>query len=145
MMEKKVAILKHDNETGKKEVYYIIYDSIFDIRRKADNIYAMKKLIELEKLAKEDPSIKYEFKLIDEDELQAYLANCEINDKMPVNTGSYFNFLIYHARQIDELMNKSPSNINMQNYDHRSLICWIKKCIKEFEDNQITIQTMKKG
>jgi len=144
-MEKKVAILKTDKTTNKKEVFYIVYESIFNIRRKNNsNLYAFKKMIELEKLAKSDDSFTYEFKLIGEDDIEIYLSNCLLNDKQSAQQGSFFAFLIFYARAIDEFINNEPSKITMTNYNVQSLIDWTKKHIKKFNFDQPSAVTKKK-
>lgn len=144
-MEKKVAILKIDKNNNKKEVIYISYDSIFDIKRKNSYIYALKKLIELEKLVKGDDSITYEFKLIEDDDLEVYLSNCLINDRQCAPQGSFNSFLVYYARTIDEFINEEPSKININNYNLNAIIEWTKQRLKEQRDVQVDRKHTKKG
>lgn len=145
-MEKKVAILKTDKTTNKKEIFYIVLESIFDIRRKnTSNLYAFKTLMELERIAKYDETIAYEFKLIGEDDLETYLSNCAINDKQVAPQGTFFSFLIYYSRILDEFINDTPSRIIMSNNNLKTLIEWTKKSIKKQQDSQTNINQINKG
>ena len=145
-MDRKVAILKIDKITNKKETFYIVYESIFDIRRKNNsNLYAFKKLMELERLAKGDEAIAYEFKLIGEADLEVYLSNCLLNDKQSAPQGSFFAFLAYYARTLDEFINNDHSKITVNNSSIHFIIDWAHKNIKEQQDPQISIKQLNRG
>ncbi len=145
-MDRDVAILKCDKTNNKKELVYIVSESIFDIQRKnASNLYAFKQLVELERLAKGDDSFSYEFKLINEEDFEIYMANCILNDKKSAPHGSFFSFLIYYSRQIDEFINDEPSKIIMTNHTVQTLIDWAKRNLKEQNDDQISIKQLKRG
>ena len=99
-MNNKLVIIKTDKNSGNKELIAIILESIYDIKRKHNNIYIMKQLIELEKKIKQIDNFSYELKLISEEEIEIYLTNCEINGRNTPQTGSFLTFLTHYARSL---------------------------------------------
>jgi len=132
-MNKKVAIIRKDKKNNSKEWVYIVHDSIFDIRRKSRNIYTIKRLIELEKLIKNNDSISYEFKLIDDEEYETILANYDINLAKAPSTGAFSDFLVGFAKNLEFEWYGEPSKISFSNNLVDRLKEWITNTIREVE------------
>lgn len=133
-MNSKMIVIRKDKENNKEWVY-IINDSIYEIERKSDNKYILKKLMELERILKSEQSFSYELKLLDEEEYKILLFNYDINDMKAPSTGSFFSFLVSYSRKLDEYHSKRPSNIYMTNNNYDQLKFWVNQTI-----NKVTIQ-----
>ena len=84
--------------------------------------------MELEKRIDKN-SYSYELKLIDDEDYETYLVNCNLNGKETPHSGSSFSFLVYFARSIDE-------RITLEDvYDYLG----ISKYYNRDEDNEIVL------
>ena len=133
-MSKKLMVLKRNKKDNTKEIIYIINDSVYDVRRKSSNVYTMKQLMELEKKVKDTDAYSYEFKLIEDEEIETLLLNCDISGNRLPSTGNFFCFLVSYARHIDEYKNQRLSNITISNNSYDTLNAWIKKQLNELKD-----------
>ena len=134
-MYKKIAVVRTNKTSNVRETYYILHESIYDIRKNSNTLYIMKNLMELEKRIDKN-SYSYELKLIDDEDYETYLVNCNLNGRETPHSGSYFSFLVYFARSIDERITSEPSKLYISNNNYDTLKNWMHKRLKEFDPNK---------
>lgn len=134
-MYKKIAVVRTNKTTNVRETYYILHESIYDIRKNSNTLYIMKNLMELEKRIDKN-SYSYELKLVDDEDYETYLVNCNLNGKETPPSGSYFSFLVYFARSIDQRITLEPSKLYISNNNYDTLKNWMHKKLKEFDPNK---------
>ena len=136
-MHKKIAVLRTNKSANNfKEVFYVVWDSVYDVKNKNENLATMRDLMELEKLVDPANQYSYELKLIDEEELEVYFLNCKLNNKVAPYYGSFFGFLVHYARYLDEKINNRQSEIAQSNNNHRSIRSWVYRTSKSLKNNR---------